>query len=98
MTLVSSTHDEQAVYIVCLLGIHKCFAQMMHLGDALNVAFKRLSSNLMVIPWSSTLCHNSAACLWAQNTSCRMDLQTAYYTLVTIPDLTLHLQAGGGCI
>ncbi len=92
MMLMSSTHDEHAVHIVCLLGSQKCFAQIMHSEDALSLAFKPLSS-IMFISWSSTLCHNSAAFLWAQSMSCHVDLQTASYTLVAIPDLTLHLQA-----
>ena len=56
MTLMSSTHDEQAMYIVCLLGSQKGFAQMMRLGDALSLAFKPWSSKIMVIPCSFTLC------------------------------------------
>ncbi len=97
MTLMSSTHDEQAMYIVCLLGSQKGFAQMMRLGDALSLAFEPWSSKIMVIPWSFTLCLISVACLWAQNMSCHVDLQTASCTLVTIPDLTFHLQAEKQC-
>lgn len=68
-------------------------AQVFCTDDALSLAVTPMSSNIMVIPWASTLCHNSAVSLWAQSMSCHVDLQTASCTLVTISDLTLHLQA-----